>query len=166
MSQVGQMPEAIEHWEQALRITPGYAEAHDSLGSALIRLNRLPEAVAHFEQALRIRPDNAKVQNNLAWLLATLAPAEGGNPVRAVALAQRACKLTDNRVAANLDTLSVAYASAGRFDDAIATAQKAIELARLDAQPQLVREIETRLELYRDGRAYRPSIDETNPHRP
>lgn len=52
------------------------------------------------------------------------APTEGGDPVRAVA-----------------------YATDGRFNDAIATAQKAIELARATGQPELVRRIEARLEL-------------------
>ena len=96
-----------------------------------------------------------EAQNSLAWLLATLAPAQGGDPIRAVSLAQRACELTGNRVATDVDTLAVAYAAAGRFNDAIATAQKAIELARSAGQTQLVSQIEMRLELYRGGRAYR-----------
>ena len=62
---------------------------------------------------------------------------------------------------------AVAYAAAGRFADAIATGQRAIELAYTAGQPQLAKEIETRLELYRNGRAYRqvrsPPIDETRP---
>jgi tetratricopeptide (TPR) repeat protein len=105
-------------------------------------------------------------QSNLAWLLATLEPTEGGDPVRAVTLAQRACELTGNRVAAYLDTLGVAYAAAGRFSDAIAAAQKAIELANSAGQTQLVSEVQTRLELYRSGRAYQRSAGVTQPGHP
>jgi tetratricopeptide (TPR) repeat protein len=76
------------------------------------------------------------------------------DPIRAVSLAQQACKLTGNKSAAYLDTLAVAYAAAGRFDDAIAAAQKAIALARAAGQAGLVKAIEARLELYRSGRAY------------
>jgi spermidine synthase len=112
-------------------------------------------SLAHHEQALRIKPDSAEVQNNLAWALATLPPAEGGEPVRAVTLAERACKLTGSQMPAYLDTLAAAYAAAGRFKDAIVTAQKGIELARSAGQPQVVSEIEGHLQLYRDGRAYR-----------
>jgi tetratricopeptide (TPR) repeat protein len=163
---LGRLTEAVGHWEQAVRIKPDYAEAHYNLGIALVRLGRLQEAMGHWEQALRSKPDYAEAENSLAWLLATLAPADGGDPVRAVTLAERACELTDNRVAAYLDTLAVAYAAAGRFNDAIAAAQKAIELARSAGQTQMVSEIETRLELYRAGRAYRAPESVTRPHGP
>ena len=153
--QLGRLPEAIGHYEQALRLKPDYAEAHYNLAAVLLRLGRLPEAMGHWEQVSRIRPDHPETDNNLAWLLATLAPTEGGDPVRAVTLAERACELTNNRVAEYLDTLAVAYAAAGRFSDAIATGQKAIELAGTAAQHQLVREIETRLKSYRAGQAWR-----------
>jgi hypothetical protein len=66
----------------------------------------------------------------------------------------------------DLDTLAVAYAAAGRFDAAIATAQNAIDLARAAGQADLVKEIEARLELYRSGCAYRPSTSVTSPGNP
>jgi tetratricopeptide (TPR) repeat protein len=155
LARVGKTQEAMEHYEQALQIKPDLAEAHYNLGVALFRLGRLPEAMGHYEEALRSKPDYAEAENNLAWLLATLAPADGGDPVRAVALAERACELTNNRVAGYLDTLAVGYAAAGRFNDAITTAQKAIGLARSTGRSRMANEIETRLELYRAGRPYR-----------
>jgi tetratricopeptide (TPR) repeat protein len=51
----GRIPEAIEHYQQALRIKPDYAEAHYNLGVALGQAGRIPEAIGHLEQALRIR---------------------------------------------------------------------------------------------------------------
>jgi tetratricopeptide (TPR) repeat protein len=166
LMQAGRMPEAIEHFEQALRIKPDFVEAHVNLGRDLVRLGRLQEAMGHWEQALRIKPDYVEAQNSLAWSLATRAPAEGGDPVRAVALAQEACERTGNRVATYLDTLATAYAAAGRFNDACATAEKAIDLARSGGQPELARRIEARLELYRSGHACRQSVSETEPHTP
>jgi tetratricopeptide (TPR) repeat protein len=162
----GKIEEAIAHYEQALRIEPDFAEAHCNLGNALEQTGRVREGIGHYEQALRLKPDYAEAENNLAWLLATLAPADGGDPVRAVTLAERACELTNNRVAEYLDTLAVAYAAAGRFNDAIAAAQKAIGLARSAGQTQMVSEIETRRELYRAGRAYRAPASVTSPHGP
>jgi Flp pilus assembly protein TadD len=166
LEQAGRVQDAIGHYEQALRLKPDYAEAQYNLGVALVRLGRLPEAMGHWEQALRIKPDYAKAENNLAWLLATLAPADGGDPVRAVTLAERAGELTNNREAEYLDTLAVAYAAAGRFNDAITTAQKAIGLAHSAGQTQIASEIETRLELYRAGRAYHAPASVTGPHGP
>ena len=145
--------------ERALRLKPDYAQAQYNLGAALVRLGKLQEAMGHWEQALRSKPDYAEVENNLAWLLATLATADGGDPVRAVTLAQRACELTNDRVPEYLDTMAVAYAAAGRFNDAITAAQKALDLARATNQPQLVQGIATRLEMYRRGHAYRESTN-------
>jgi protein O-mannosyl-transferase len=109
---------------------------------------------------------NSLADNNLAWLLATLAPAEGGDPVRAVTLAQRACELTGHRDANYLDTLAVAYAATGRFNDAVVTTQTAIELARSGGQAELLQKMQARLELYRGGRTYHPPADMTSPRNP
>jgi tetratricopeptide (TPR) repeat protein len=166
LAQTGKIEEAIAHYEQALRIRPDYAEAHNNLGIALAQTGKIEEAIAHYEQALRVKPDYVIAQDNLAWLLATLAPAEGGNPVRAVSLAEQACRLTSDRVAPYLYTLAAAYAAAGRFNDAIATAVKAIDLARSAGQTEVVKEIEARLQLYRSGRAYNQSTGRTSPSNP
>ena len=59
------MQEAIGHYEQALRIKPDYAEAHNNLGIALVQAGRMQEAIGHYEQALRIKPDYAEAHYNL-----------------------------------------------------------------------------------------------------
>jgi tetratricopeptide (TPR) repeat protein len=155
LARQGRVSEAIAEYAAALRIKPDYAGAHYNLGVALASQGRVSEATAEYREALRMKPDYSQAQRNLAWLLATLAPPEGGDQARAVTLAQRACELTGNRMATYVDTLAVAYAAAGQFSDAIATAQKAMELARSAGQTQLAGEIEARLQLYRGGRAYR-----------
>jgi tetratricopeptide (TPR) repeat protein len=144
-------------WRDTLIKNPGAWMAHYNLGHRLQISGNLMEAKEHYEQALYFNPHCDEAQNNLAWLLGTLTPAEGGNPVRAVALAQRACELTGNSDANCLDTLAVAYAANGRFNDAIGTTQKAIVLASSSGQAELVQKMEARLELYRDGKAYQPS---------
>ncbi len=154
---LGRMPEAMTQWEQVLQIDPDYYEAHNNLGIALMRAGRLGEAAAEFEAAVKIKPDYTKALDKLARLLALIPPPDGGNPVHAVALAERACELSGNEVPAYLDTLGMAYAAAGRFNDAVATAEKAVTLARADGRPQLAEEIEGRLKLYRAGQIYRPS---------
>ena len=166
LARVGRVQDAIGHYEQALRLKPDYAEAHCNLAVALLVLGKGREAVEHFGQALRIKPDYPEAQNNLAWLMATRTPAEGGDPARAVTLAERSCELTNNRVAGYLDTLAAAYAATGRFNDAIATAQKAIELAKAASQSRLVEEIELHLKLYRSGQPYHQPIDLKNPPKP
>ncbi len=149
-------------WRDTLRKNPGAWMAQYNLGQMLQTSGKMTEAKEHYEQALDFNSQCDEAQNNLAWLLGTLAPAEGGDPVRAVTLAQRACKLTGNCDANCLDTLAVAYAATGRFNDAIATTQKAITLAHSAGQAELVQKMEARLELYRDGHAYHPPAKTTS----
>ncbi len=153
-SQAGKIEDAVRHYEQALRYNPNLVEAHNNLGYDLARSGRIPEAITHYRQALQIKPEYALAMNNLAFVLATLPPAQGGDAGEALSLAQRACALTGNRVAADLDTLAIAYAAQGRFSEAIPTAQQALDLARTAGLTQFASQIETRVELYRSGRPY------------
>ncbi len=68
LEQVGNIEDAIGHYEQALRIKSNFVEAHCNLGTALEKLGRVPEAIAHYEQALRINPGFTQAQSALARL--------------------------------------------------------------------------------------------------
>ena len=104
---------------------------------------------------MKLNSHDAATYNDLAWLLATREAAQGGDPRRAVPLAEQACKLTDNKSYACLDTLAIAYAAAGRFAEAIATAQKAMALASAAGETLAVKHIEARLGLYKERHPYR-----------
>ena len=69
LQQAGQMPEAMDQWDQTLRIEPAYAQADYNLGLGYARSGRMPEAMAHWEQALRINPDFAAAHYNLGVAL-------------------------------------------------------------------------------------------------
>jgi Flp pilus assembly protein TadD len=62
--------EAIAQYQQALRVSPDFAEAHNNLGGALQMAGRLTEAMDQYEQALRLKPDLVSARNNLARLQA------------------------------------------------------------------------------------------------
>ncbi|MGO9608987.1 MAG: tetratricopeptide repeat protein, partial [Verrucomicrobiia bacterium] len=61
-------PEAMEHWEEALKLKPDDVEAHVNLGNALQGQGRLPEAIEHYQQALKLRPDFLPAKNALIRL--------------------------------------------------------------------------------------------------
>jgi tetratricopeptide (TPR) repeat protein len=67
--QQGKVQEAIEQYEQALRLKPDFAEVHDDLASALVQTGKIKDAIAHFEQALQIKPDSIEAHNNLGIAL-------------------------------------------------------------------------------------------------
>jgi tetratricopeptide (TPR) repeat protein len=155
LAQAGRIPEAVEQFRQVVRITPDDPETHYNLGNALVASGNPREAIEQYQQALQIHPVYPEAQNSLARLLATLAPANGGDPTQAVVLAQAACGITSNQFASYLDTLALAYAATGRFDEAVTTAEKAVDLAHAAGQAQLAEQIQRQLEMYRGERRYR-----------
>ena len=147
--QLGQIQEAIAQYEDFVRLSPDSAGAHAQLGNAFLRLGKTRETMKEYEQAFRLNPNLVQAQNNLAWFLATIPPADGGDPVRAVELAQRVCEQTGYRVADTINTLAVSLSAANRINDAIAAAEQALTLGRAAGQTQLVDQIEGQLKQYR-----------------
>jgi Flp pilus assembly protein TadD len=151
----GQWAEATDQYSAILRVNPRDLPAELNLAQTLSQLGRSGEAVFHLETALQIDPDSTEALNNLAWMLAT-SPDDGiRNGARAVKLAERACELTEFKKTIFIGTLAAAQAEAGRFDDAMAAAQKAIALAQANGEPDLLNKNRELLELYRQHKAYR-----------
>ena len=150
----GQWDEAIRHYQRALAIKPGLAEAHNSLGSALAAKGQWAEAASHYQKALALDPEEPAFENNVAWLRATCPQAALRNAPQAVALAQAALQSSGRTSADLLDTLAAAYAEAGRFPEAVASAERALEIAQAQTN-RLAEEIRARLNLYQRGLPYR-----------
>jgi protein O-mannosyl-transferase len=148
-------PEAGELFSTVLAGNPNDLNAHLMLGTILPHLDRNPEALQHLETALQINPDATEAMNNLAWNLATSEDPKIRDGTRAVQLAERACSLTGGGKTALIGTLAAAYAEAGRFDEAVATAQKACALAEKSGEPDLLQKNLELLELYRAHKPYR-----------
>ena len=93
--------------------------------------------------------------NELARLLACTPEAGVREGAEAVRLAEKACAMTNNQQANMLTTLAAAYAEAGRFEDAIATAQRARDLAASNGQNALAAKAGELLALCQSGRPLR-----------
>ena len=162
-----QWRESAEQYEIVLRDSPDYFPARVGLAAVLDQLGQAREAQHQLEEALRIQPDSAEALNNLAWRLATGSNAALRNGARAVELASRACQLTRNERAVFVGTLAAAYAEAGRFAEAIATAEKAAELASKAGDDALLQRNRELLEFYRAQKPYhepaREPVSEQSP---
>jgi Flp pilus assembly protein TadD len=147
--------EAMPHLEKALKLNPASADAHAQLGVALAAEHRSREAVVQYREALRLKPEEIQALNGLAWLLATQPEAELRNGPEAVRLAERACRFTSFKAPALLGTLSAAYAEAGRFEEAVKTAEQASRLATSLGQTDLANRNQKLLATFQVGKPYR-----------
>ena len=108
--------------------------------------------MAEYSSAVKLDPGFLPAANNLAWLLSTQPEESLRDGKRAVELAESICMVPANRTASSLDTLGVAYAEAGRFDDAIKVVQEAIGLSK---NPEEIKGLKDRLSLFQSGKPYR-----------
>lgn len=151
----GRFEQALQRLDEALRQDPKLVMAHEMYATILVQMGRAGEAIARYRQALDLEPDSKVVLNNLAGMLASCPDEKYRNGPEALKLALKANEVTEYRDADLVDTLASAYAECGQFDKAIATENKAIEMARADHDDQSVWEFTDRLNLYRAGKPYR-----------
>ena len=152
--QRGRTAEAITNLETARRLQPNDAVTHVTLGLALMKNGQPGEAAAELNRALQLAPDEVSALNSLAWLLATAGVDSVRDGKRAVQLAERANALTGNNNPAILHTLAAAYAEAGRFDEAMQTARRAMKLASRADNNAVYNAIRDELPLYELGLPY------------
>jgi tetratricopeptide (TPR) repeat protein len=118
----GWVPEAMAQYEQALRLNPDYAEAHNNLGFVLKDQGKVPEAIAHYEQALRLNPDYAEAHYNLG-----IALAEQGKVQEAVEHYEQAVRIKPDYAEAH-NNLGNALREVGRVQDAIGHFEQALQI--------------------------------------
>jgi len=147
--------EAIFHLYKAIRIDSHYADAYCNLGIIYANQRNIENAILHFKKALYLNPNMAQALYNLSWILASCEDERFRNGEKAVKLAERLFKITQNNQPLALDALAAAYAEAGKFDEAVTVAKKALELALKQGSNELVLGLKKRLRLYQDGCPYR-----------
>ena len=149
----GKLKEALPHLREAVRLEPN-AETRLQYAGLLYQSGDAREAISQYRQALSSAPNLLEALNNLAWLLATTPDPSLRNGSEAVRAAERACRLTNNQSAIHLGTLAAAYAEAGRFPDAVRTAELSIQIATARGQQQIVAMNQQFLNLYRAGKPW------------
>src|SRR5439155_1252124 len=166
LMRLGRLEEAIAHLREAVGIDPGFVDAYSYLGIAVEAQGKLAGAIAAYAEAVQLPPNGAQAprglgrarapqglpaeaETSLAWILATHPDATLRNGTEAVQLAERACQQTSHRNVGALDTLAAAYAEVGRFQEAVQTAESALQIAQSAGQPQLVQSIRAHADAYR-----------------
>jgi tetratricopeptide (TPR) repeat protein len=121
--------EAIDAWQNVVRIYPGFFQGHEGLGFAFYMQGKYRESLTQLRLALDGEPDRVSVLTLAASLMATSADASLRSGPEAVTLAERARDLTQAQDISVLDTLSASYAETGRFEQAKEAVDRALALA-------------------------------------
>ena len=124
----GRIDDAMTEYRSAIVADPALAAAHCSLARALTEAASPADAARQYRMALAIEPDSVPCLVNFAWLLAAHQDVAIRRPTEAIALAEHAVAATERQNAEALDVLAAGYASAGRFDEAVAVGLEAAAL--------------------------------------
>ncbi len=160
--------DAVRHVLETLRTEPGNDRAlelllgqsgpardssrHRKLGTFLKRQRLHAAAAQALRRGLREAPEDWKTSISLAWLLATCANDSLRDPAEALRLAEPLVQAGTASDGTALDTLAAVYASLGRFDDAVATVDRALALPPGEKAPQAMSQ---RRALYLAKKPYR-----------
>jgi Flp pilus assembly protein TadD len=153
--EMGRPDESLAHLRKALEIDPNDADANYNLANTFLQMGRANEALVHYRKAVQLDPNDTQAMNNMSWILATWPDALTRDGAKAVELAKRADSLTRSESPIISATLAAAYAEAGRFAEAIQTAQRALQLATAEGNHARATSIREQIELYQSGAAFR-----------
>ena len=146
--------DAISNFQRAVELVPEKVEYLSALAVALVRVGRKQEAFEHMRRAVALAPESPELLNNFAWMLATDSDESARDGDEALTYAVKAADISERKNAGILDTLSVSYAAAGRFDEAVETAVKAFELAREKGDTNLQAKIGMRVKQFKSERPW------------
>jgi arylsulfatase A-like enzyme/tetratricopeptide (TPR) repeat protein len=165
LRRVGDAEAALEHYAAVLAAEPLRAEARLGRAMALVRLGRWADARAALEESARLLPEQPAFPHALARLLVAAPEAAVRDPQRAMRLLRPLMRTGPSTDLA--ETVAMALAESGRFDEALEWQGRALDIAREAGRRDDARRIAANLERYRDGEPCRVPWPDDHPlHRP
>ncbi len=150
----GNEARATRYYLRALQIDPNRQRACYSLGQLLVDQGRVSDAVAVLRDGIARHPKGWEITEYLALLLSSHPDDRIRNGEEAVSLASRVSRAKDPDNAQALLTLATALAEVSRFDEAVETAERALEIAERNSAG-FAGTVQLRLALFRARRPYR-----------
>lgn len=161
LAKLGRFDEARTNFDHALKLQPRNGHTHYLYGTLHLRRGDARSAVGALETSLKFNPNHVRALSLLARLHAASDDPSIRNGARAIQLAEHAVALADNSMAAALDTLAIAYAAAGRFDEAVQAEEQACSiLEKSKGSPSPLAQMRQRRELFKARQPYREQTSE------
>lgn len=167
----GDTSEAFDYYQVALEEMPDSDRANAGVALIYARRGEIEQALSHFQLALNPDPSRAaptliglkraSLAERYARILATHPEAQFRNGEAALQYAQEAVDITKSRSIVCVSTLAAAYAELGQFQDAIRTAEEAVQRAKLNNQFDTAGALLQHIELYDQQKPLRERPEET-----
>jgi tetratricopeptide (TPR) repeat protein len=162
LAKLGRWTDALEQYREAVRLQPGNPHVHYLMGKALWRQGQSQAAMGELRQAVNLDPRDFQSRTLLAQILASDENPANRNGSAAVDLAEAANALTGGAQPLVLDALAMAYAEAGRYHEAQATAESALSQAEAAHSP-LAATLRQHWQAHQAGRPWRASLTNSAP---
>ena len=160
----GRVEESLAHYAEVLRANPAVSQASFGYAMGLVRLGRYQDARARLQQASQAFPDQPGFPHALARVLAAAPDDRVRDGARALAIATDLLKT--QKTPGLAETMAMALAEVGRFDEAVKWQRDAIALYQ-GAPPGLVTRLMQNLREYENRRPCRtPWSEDDAVHHP
>ena len=138
-----------------LRAGPNYAAVLISAAKSLEEQQRYEEAAAHYRTVLDDTPGHLQALGRLARLLAACPDDKVRDGKEARKWADKAVSLAGEDDYAIMGVLAIVHAENGEFSLAVQKAAKAVELARAEEQFDIIPDLQSRVESFRNEKPFR-----------
>ena len=154
--ELGRFEDAMSEYEEASRLAPSDPRPFYLMGKAWLRRGQSAKAIMNLETAVRNDANDYQSLTFLARIFASDEDPQVRNGKLAVQLADKANGLTEGKQPFVLASLAMAYAEAGRFEDARRTATDALHLTATNTEAYS--NLENQLQLYEANHPFRESF--------
>jgi tetratricopeptide (TPR) repeat protein len=149
LAATGKLEEAINAFQNALKLNPSFSNAHRNLAFALVRTGRQQEALIHFGDAVRLEPENASMHNNYAIMLG-----RAGRTDEAIQEFETALRLAPDAASTHFNLANL-LAQQHAQDEAMEHYSEALRLAEAAGETYFAESIRARMALYKKGLPFR-----------
>jgi tetratricopeptide (TPR) repeat protein len=161
LRRTGQVEASLPHYAEAFRISPFLTQARFGYAIGLVRLGRYVEARDALVESVRVQPDRLELAHALARLQAAAPDSRARDGQRALATIEQL--FTTHKTVDVAETMAMALAEVGRFEEAAALQRDILGIARKEGGARDVRRIAANLKLYESRQPCRSPWPDDDP---